>query len=192
MSETKVEEATPSETKPKKMVRRRTVISFGIICTVLVACLAGTFVYYVNDRNNTISSLNTRIYQLYSNITNLRDQVSDLNETLNLRKINPWTPGWTHVNQLAGSYSSWNFSVPYAGGIQVYVLPPKINSTWIRVLWNSSSLGIKYDYQTQGIEENGGQWAGFPVLPTSNVEIRIGNTLSAGTVVYSVILTYYY
>lgn len=177
------------------MVRRSIAVAFGIICIVLVAGLGGAFVYYINDKNNTISSLNTRIYQLYSNVTNLRDQVNDLNDTLKLHKIDPWTHGWTSVNQLAGSYSSWNFSVPYAGGIVVLVLPPKINSTWIRVLWNCSLLvigGIQYDYQTQGIDVNGEQIAGFPVLPTSNVEIRVGNTVSAGNVVYDVLIAYYY
>jgi hypothetical protein len=176
----------------KKMVRRSVAIGLGIICIVVVAGLAGAFAYYVNDKNNTISSLNTQIYQLYSNVTKLRDQVNDLNDTLKLEKIDPWTNGWTDMNQTAGSYSSWNFSVPYAGAIWVAVLPPAKNSTYIRVIWYSSLLDFKYDYQTYGQEENGRQHAAFPVLPTSNVEIRVGNTVPAGEVRVTVLLEYLY
>jgi len=107
-------------------------------------------------------------------------------------KIYPRMRGWTSISQSPGSYTSWHFSARYAGGIVVHVLPPKINSTWIRVLWNSSSLGIQYDYQTQGIDINGEQSSGFPVLPTSNVEIGIRNTLTTGNIIYFVSIDYYF
>jgi hypothetical protein len=68
---------------PKKMVSRSVAIALGIICIVLVASLAGAFAYYVNDKNNTISSLNSQLSQLNSNVTNLQNQVASLNSTIN-------------------------------------------------------------------------------------------------------------
>ena len=185
MSEPKVNE--------KKVVGRDIAIALGIICIVVVAGLVGAFAYYVNDKNKTISSLNTQYYQLYSNFRNLTDQVNDLNDILNFGKYEFWTNGWITVNQPAGSYSSWNHSVPYAGAISVWVTP-LINGTWFRVLWYYRWSDIQYDNQTYGIQEPESdlQGAAFPVLPTSNVEIRVGNTVSAGEVQFTVIIEYEY
>ena len=63
----------------KKMVTRNAVISVGIICIILVACLVGAFAYYVpmvNDKNSKISSLN-------SQIAGLRDQIQLDNYAIN-------------------------------------------------------------------------------------------------------------
>ena len=70
MSETK-----PSQTITKKMVSRNVAIALGIICIILVVGLVGAFAYYIltmNDKNNTISSLNTQISQLTTNNTNFQ------------------------------------------------------------------------------------------------------------------------
>jgi peptidoglycan hydrolase CwlO-like protein len=75
-------ETKPSETKPKKMVSRNVAIALGIICIILVAGLAGAFAYYLNDKNNTISSLNTQISSKDSQISQLNSQISDENNTI--------------------------------------------------------------------------------------------------------------
>ena len=176
----------------KKMVNRSAAIALGVICIVVVAGLIGAFAYFVSDKNSTISSLNTQINQLNSNVTSLQDQVNDLNDSLGLGKVSGWINESITVNQPAGSYSSWNFSAPYAGTIEVLVAPPTVNCTYIRVLWNYSQMNIQYDYQTIGRQQNGQQYAAFPVLPTSNVEIRIGNTVP-GEIEYILIsIAYWY
>lgn len=63
----------------KEMVRRNVVIAVGIICMILAACLVGAFASYIlvtNDKNNTISSLN-------SQMTNLQNQIQSDNSTIN-------------------------------------------------------------------------------------------------------------
>lgn len=79
-------EAKPSETKPKKMVRRSVAITLGIVCIVLVVVgSVGAIAYIIpmiNDKNNTISSLNSQVSQLNSSNTNLQNQVSSLNSTI--------------------------------------------------------------------------------------------------------------
>jgi cell division protein FtsL len=77
MSEPKVNE--------KKMVRRSVAIALGIICIVLVAGLVGGFGYFIltiNDKDNTISSLNTQISSKDSQISQLNTQISDQNNTI--------------------------------------------------------------------------------------------------------------
>jgi len=80
-------ETKPNETKPKKMVRRSVAVALGIICIVLVVVgLVGTVTYVmpmINDKDDTISSLNLKISQLNTNNTNLQDQINQLQTWLN-------------------------------------------------------------------------------------------------------------
>jgi DNA-binding transcriptional ArsR family regulator len=71
-----------STTSEKRYASRAVAIALGIICIVLAATLVGAFAYYVpmiNDKNNTISSLNSLISQLSTNATNLQNQLESLN-----------------------------------------------------------------------------------------------------------------
>jgi hypothetical protein len=74
-----------SETKETKTSRKSVLIALGIICIILVACLVGvvaTYTLMINDKNNTISSLNYQISQLNSTVTNLQKQVASDNSTI--------------------------------------------------------------------------------------------------------------
>jgi|GEM_PF-2165637 len=101
--------------------RRSSVIALGIICIALIASLVGAFAYYVNDRNNTISSLNiqisnrdSQISQLNSNITDLQEQMNqfqewlDGNETL-LNQTETWLGG--NVTYYASQIESLNSEI---------------------------------------------------------------------------------
>jgi hypothetical protein len=76
------------ESKSRKVARRSVAIVLSMICMVLAASLVGAFAYYIpltNDKNNTISSLNSRVMSLqnqtvYDNITmvNLQSQIDTL------------------------------------------------------------------------------------------------------------------
>jgi len=101
MGETKVDETKPIETKPRKVVGRGVAIALGIVCVLLIASLGGAMAYYtmtINDKNNTIDSINAQlaaitgnstntnateiIDQLNANITNLMNQVTELQTEL--------------------------------------------------------------------------------------------------------------
>ena len=76
-----------SETKEPKIARKD--IFIGIICILLVACLLGVVTAYsvmINDKSNTISSLNYQISQLNSTVTNLQKQVASDNSTIDSLK----------------------------------------------------------------------------------------------------------
>jgi len=76
----------------KKMVTRSVAIGLGIVSIILAAGLVGIFAYYIpllDDRDSTISSLNTRIadkdYQIQiknTQINNLQTQVNNLYSAL--------------------------------------------------------------------------------------------------------------
>lgn len=58
-----------TETKERKVARKGFIIALGIICVILVACLGGAiavYIFTINDKNNTISSLKWQISELSS------------------------------------------------------------------------------------------------------------------------------
>ena len=79
MSETK-----PGETKPRKMVRRRIAVAFGIICIILAVGLVGA-------------------------ISSLQNQVNDLTNTLNLGKSLASLGNQTTLTVWAWSDASYSF-----------------------------------------------------------------------------------
>jgi len=97
--------------------------ALGIICVVLIAGLIASTGYSVgtiNDKNNTISSLNSIL--LFDSETVLLN--------------------W-NGNISGGSYTVWNFSISYAGVLSIGIFPDA--STYARVVWNA--YGYQFDQQ---------------------------------------------
>jgi cell division protein FtsB len=189
-----------SEKKPKKMVRRRVAMALGIICVVVVAGLVGAFAYYVNDKNNTISSLTSQIStkdsqiedeysqisQLNSNITNLQNQINNLNAMSNLEFSTFWQSSQfvaTMPENIGGLSYVDSPIVPYAGYVKVEIEPS--NNTYVRVLYNSQ--GTSFDYE---VPVNANGTGIIPVLPTNFINIGVGNLTIGAT--YTTNMTYYY
>jgi hypothetical protein len=96
-------------------------------------------------------------------------EYNDLNDTVNLAKSTVWVDSQT-ISQPAHSYSYWSTSTSYAGYITVYVQTSTTTNTYVQVIY--SAYGVNYDQQvTVGTSGT----AVFPVLPCSNIEIRVGN-----------------
>jgi predicted PurR-regulated permease PerM len=67
------------------------IIALGVICVILVACLAGVtaaYTFAINGKNSTISSLDAQIFELNSNVTNLKKQIASDNATINFLASN--------------------------------------------------------------------------------------------------------
>jgi hypothetical protein len=175
-------ETESSETQPKKMVRRSIAVALGIICIVVVAGLVGTFAYYmsiINDKDNTISSLT---YQKGV----LQDQVYNLSGILN---INDFRVLNDEYDVFVPQYSYWVApvtSLTYAGFIDVYCTSTS-PATYVEVIY--SSRGYNFDNKVVVGKEG---FAVFPVLPSSNIEIRFGANSSGIERLYKVTITYYY
>jgi hypothetical protein len=145
----------------KNVVSRNVAVALGIICIVLTVGLIGAILV-------------------------LQNQVNDLNSTLNLDKSTVWVSDQT-LKQSANIYTTWapKFSASYVGYVSVRVISTTAEM-YVRVIYTSH--GANYDNQivvgTDGT-------AVFPVLPSSSIEVRVGNTNFNG-VNGAVTITYYY
>jgi hypothetical protein len=123
-----------------------------------------------------------------SQIDTLNTQIDNLNSMLNLEKPCIWVNHET-ISEPASSYITWtpSFSASYAGYVSVNVETSSSTTTYVQVTYTSH--GINYDNRivvgTSGI-------AYFPILPSSNIEIRIGNTNLITGHTQTVTITYYY
>lgn len=173
-------EPKSSETASKKMVRRSVAVALGIVCIVLIGALSVAM-------SLTFSS---------------SSQVNDLTDSLNLRKYVVLLRE-KDFYQLAGDYTSWTFSANVSGYVLVRVATG--GNVYVRIIYNASlpigivdstlvDYGTFYNYQYDSQETVSGiGGALFPVLPSSNIEIRIGNTYTfSGATSEIVSIIYYY
>jgi hypothetical protein len=205
MSEPKIDEAKPSETKPKKMVSRSVAIALGIVCVLLIAGLGGTIAYYtmtINNKDSTYNdyvsshshtdfdynSLSTQNTNLQNQNTNLQNQVNDLTSTLNLGKSTVWVNDET-VSQGADTYTYWTFSANYAGYVGITLSSSTSSSTHANVVYSALGNRVSFDHDTP---IGPGGTAYFPVLPSSNITCEVGNGNLIGGATETVTIIYYY
>lgn len=168
-----------SEQKPeKKVVSRIAAIRIGLIAVILLVSLVGAMVNYTYQ----ISSLN-------SQVSNLQSRVNELNDTLKGDKYTRWVNNVT-VSQAAGSYTSWTFSANstnVVGSVDISFYAPTTMGAYVRVIYSYMSWNYDSQINNMGPLDE----AIFPTLPSSSIEIRIGNTnFLAAT--ETVIITYVY
>ena len=128
---------------------------------------------YVGDHSHTdeeYNSLSSQNTNLQNQTTNLQNQVNDLNNTLNLDKSTIWVNNQT-ISEPANSYIASNFAANYAGYVSVLVQNSSTTTTYVRVIYSSN--GVNYGNQ---ITVGTGGTAVFPILPSGNIEVRVGNT----------------
>src|SRR4030067_354104 len=206
--------------KQRKVVGRTVAIVLVIVCVVLSAGLIAAVAVYLPSAS-TIARLNSENAGLKGNMTTLTQQIvslqnilaqregsiddkdsqinalnnevstlnDEVNGLLNLLYLN--ATGTAVSNQsfsfAAGENSIvWSGDVDYAGYFTVSVQSSS-NTTFVQMVY--SSFEINFDdtivVGTSGI-------AGFPVLPTDNINVIIGNTELADSVNGTVTATYHY
>jgi Ca2+-binding RTX toxin-like protein len=196
MSE-KANETKPSETKPKKMVKKNIAIALGIACVILIAGLGSSLGYYVMTMNNKDGT-----------ITNLTDKIDFVDFTVLADNQT--------VNQTAGNYNSWAFVANGSGYVSVIIWSSTTNDTYVRVIYNATiptwsevsgaetnykwtlmpeGAWENYQYDNQAKVANGFSQL-FPVLlsfkgPTI-VEVRVGSTNASENAAEQVTIVYYY
>jgi hypothetical protein len=203
----------------KKVIGRNVAIALGIIVIILVVGLVGAIVNYtstINDKNNTVATLNSQITTKDNTISSLNSQNSSLTNIVNLENSTIWVDSQT-ISQSAGSYTSWHFSASYAGYISISATAGAITSTKeflfpYHTLGNSptdalmipvrANVTVQVIYSAYGVNYNNQVNVGtegtavFPILPCSNIEIRVGNTitniLSGWNASETVTIIYYY
>jgi len=142
-----------------------------------------SLLYVLNTDNHDLS---VELTTANNQIASLQNQVNALNAIGNLSVSTVWVNNQT-VSQHAGSYTTWSESASYAGYVSIQVSSSTASITYANVTY--SSHGVSYNTQTNvGIAGI----AYFPVLPSSNIILAVGNGLSTGNATETVTITYYY
>jgi flagellar basal body-associated protein FliL len=176
MSGTKVNETKPNETKPRRVVGRSIAIALGIVCILLIAVLGGVMAYYVS---------------YVSGHHHTDSDYDSINSIVNLANSTVWVNNQT-ISQPAGQFTNWTESVNYSGFVIVNVL--SANATVLAQVsyfsWsNYFYYALSYDTQ-KTVNPSHIVW--FPVLPSSNVTVGVGNGNLVDGATETVTITYYY
>ena len=199
--------------KPRKVVGRTVAIVLVIVCVILSAGLIAVVAVYLPTAS-TIARLNAENAGLDGNVTLLSQQLVNLHNDLaqlessistkdsTINSLNDQVNGLYNVlflnatgtpvsNQgfslAAGENSNvWNGNVDYAGYITASVQSSS-NTTFVQLSY--SAFGINFDDK---IVVGASGVAGFPVLPTDNINVIVGNTELVDSVNGTVTVTYHY
>ena len=138
---------------------------------------------------NQISSLDTQISTLQNQISSLDTQLTSLNNIINLADSTVWVDGAT-VSEPAGnigiSWHDWTFSADYAGYVEIDVSSTTAGA-WTQVVY--SAYGVSYSVQTN-VGTSGAAY--FPILPSSNITVGVGNGNALWGTTQTVTITYFY
>jgi hypothetical protein len=187
----------------KKGSGRRVTVE-SIACIVLITVIVTIIAFYssiLRYKDGTVDSLNSEIADrdaqisswisynetlqsqidslqsdkgiLHNQIDDLTEQINNLTEIIDMDKSEVWIDDY-FKNVAAGSYISLNRTVDYAGYIKFEkiggVTATETGEIYVQVVWSRGDL-VFYNEKTVVGEET---FFRFPVLPTSNLEVRIG------------------
>ncbi len=142
-----------------------------------------SLMYVLNTDNHDLS---VQFTTANSQISSLQNQVNTLNAIANLSAFTIWVNNQT-INQIAGNTMTWIENASYAGYVTIRVSSPTINSVYANVTY--TAYGVNYNVQTSFGSNN---VASFPILPSSNIALAVGNSLQSGIATENVTITYYY
>ena len=134
----------------------------------------------ITERDAQISALNSTMDELQSQIANLsfeketlQSQLNNLTEIIELSKTESWIDEYFD-NVTAGTYISWNRTIDYPGYIKFDRFgggsTTETGEIYAQVIWSSNN---RVYFDEKKIFEKDLHFR-FPVLPTSNLEIRVG------------------
>jgi len=140
--------------------------------------------------NETQSWLEGNITFYTSQMTNLQNQVYNLTSIVNLSNSTVWVDDQT-ISQPASSYTLWTFSAIYAGYVSVLVNTSTVAGTHVRVVYSSYGVNFNQDIvvNASNTAEN---TAVFPLLPSSSIQVEVGNVNVSVGATETVTITYYY
>ena len=168
-----------------------------VCCLILGTSMVSIIAFYssiLNTKQNTINSLNSDITErdaqisslnsekelMQSQIANLtfetetlQSQIINLTEIIELSKTESWIDEYFD-NVTAGTYISWNRTIDYPGYIKFDRFgggsTTETGEIYAQVIWSTNN---RVYFDEKKIFEKDLHFR-FPVLPTSNLEIRVG------------------
>jgi cell division protein FtsL len=189
------------EMSEKKVSGRRVTVE-SIACIILITAIVAIIAFYnslLKYKDATIASLNSeiedkdaQISSLINDKNDLQSQVGNLTEIIELNKSEVWIDDY-FVNVAAGSYVSFNRTADYAGYLKFEdissVPTTETGEIYAQVMWSGKDLVFYKQKLVVGEDE----FFRFPVLPTSNLEVRVGyDDPSNGTADIRVTIVYVY
>ena len=199
MTEEKVEPSpdVPPEIPPEGTEKvlaipqwRRSSILIALV--VLVIALVGLTAWSYTTLNGEIGTLQTQLTALnethaqYVAMHSHNDtEYNELVAIINLEKSSILTDSLS-FGQDADTYTSFTYQIPYAGYISITVQSSTSN-TYVRVIYNA--FGVVFD-ETLQVGTSG--TAVFPLLPSNDLEVRVGNTNLVNEATETVTITYHY
>jgi hypothetical protein len=139
------------------------------------------YIYSTDSHDNAVS-----LTAANNQIASLQDQIKTYNEISNLSVSTAWVNNQT-VTQTAGTSTVWSEQASYAGYVVIQVFSSTTPNTYANVTY--SSHGVNYNNQiTVGTTGT----ACFPILPSTNISVAVGNSLSSGSATENVTVTYFY
>jgi hypothetical protein len=152
---------------------------------------------YIADHHNTDEEYNTAVSNYNNEVNTYNNYVSDhshtdedYNSVNNIASLNDsavWVNDQT-ISQPSSSFTVWTVSADYAGYVSVWVQSSTVPGTHVKVIY--SAKGVDFN---QELVIGYGQTANFPLLPSSNIQVEVGNALFGGNgATETVTITYYY
>jgi predicted PurR-regulated permease PerM len=209
----------------KKVIGRNVAIALGIICIILAVGLVGAIAVYtpmINDKNNTIDSLNSEVTSRDNTIASLNSQIITKNNTisslnsqiasedntiasdnLQISSLNSQVSSLTDTVNLANSMTWVNdqtvsqsvSSYTYwtvSASYAGYVSVDVLSSTTTKTYVEVIWYAYGVSYDSGQISVGVSGTAVFPILPCSSIEIIVGNTNISNGATETVTITYYY
>jgi DNA repair exonuclease SbcCD ATPase subunit len=140
----------------------------------------------IANLQSQLTQKNADIDSLNSQIASLNSQINDLKSIMNLQKSTIWVNDQT-ISQQASSYTVWTVSADYAGYVSVHIESSTVAGTHVKVIY--SSHGVSFN---QELVVNTGDTASFPILPSSNIQVEVGNGNILNGATETVTITYHY
>jgi cell division protein FtsL len=132
-----------------------------------------SLISYNDTLQSQINSLNAEKITLQNQIAGITEQITNLTEIIKLGKSEVLIDDYFE-NVAAGSFISLNRTVDYAGYIKFEqisgVASTETGEIYVQVVWSRGDLVFYNEKMVVGEEV----FFRFPVLPTSNLEVRIG------------------
>jgi predicted PurR-regulated permease PerM len=208
----------------KKVIGRNVAIALGIICIILAVGLVGAIAVYtpmINDKNNTIDSLNSEVTSRDSTIASLNSQIITKNNTisslnsqiasenntiasdnLQISSLNSQVSDLTNMVNLADS-TTWVNDQTVSQSVSSYtywtVSASYAGYVSVDVLSSTTTKTyVEVIWYAYGVSYDNTITVGvsgtavFPILPCSSIEIRVGNTNLSNGATETVTITYYY
>jgi len=117
----------------------------------------------------------------------LQDQISNLTDILNLNKQTVLKDHYA-VNQPAGGYNHWTYTnINHTGYLTITIHSSTTPKAYARVVYTYGDTTWELT-KTLGIAGS----ADFPVLPSSRIEVGVGNTNLYDPAVHDISIVYHY